>query len=102
MYRCERCDNIFEEPNIITTTHGGAYEAYGHEEIAQCPLCGYDDMTEVVVCDDCEKAIPRNQVSEYVEFSTYRRDDLLHNKLTYINDTICNDCLHDFCERYFT
>ena len=97
MYQCEQCCDVFDEPNIITTTHGCMYEAFGYEEIAQCPLCGYDDMTEVVICDDCERVIPKAEVDRYVSFDTYIR-----NENRYLTDTICNDCLHDFCERYFT
>ena len=67
MYECHRCGKHFEEPDIITETHGldsPPYEKvavcpYCHgwfEEMYQCKVCGQfftDDELTMSVCDEC-------------------------------------------------
>lgn len=66
-YQCHECDRRFEEPDIITETHGmidGSCEKIGvcpyckgyFEEVYQCKICGEwftDGELTSGVCDDC-------------------------------------------------
>ena len=66
-YQCHECDRQFEEPDIITETHGmtdGSCEKIGvcpyckgyYEPMYQCKICGEwftDDELTSGVCDDC-------------------------------------------------
>lgn len=66
-YQCHECDRRFEEPDIITETHGmtdGSCEKIGicpyckgyYEPMYQCKICGEwftDDELTMGVCDDC-------------------------------------------------
>lgn len=66
-YQCHECDRRFEEPDIITETHGmtdGSCEKIGvcpyckgyFEEMYQCKICGEwftDEELTSGVCDDC-------------------------------------------------
>lgn len=66
-YQCHECDRRFEEPDIITETHGftdGQCEKHGvcpyckgyFEEMYQCRICGQhctDDELTSGVCDEC-------------------------------------------------
>jgi hypothetical protein len=66
-YQCHECDRRFEEPDIITETHGmtdGSCEKHGvcpyckgyFEEMTQCRICGQyftEDELSGGVCDDC-------------------------------------------------
>lgn len=66
-YQCHECDRQFEEPDIITETHGmtdGSCEKIGvcpyckgyFEEMHKCEICGEwyteDELTSGV-CDEC-------------------------------------------------
>ena len=66
-YQCHECDRQFEEPDIITETHGmtdGSCEKIGvcpyckgyFEEMQECKICGEwyteDELTSGV-CDEC-------------------------------------------------
>jgi hypothetical protein len=66
-YQCHECDRRFEEPDIITETHGmtdGSCEKIGvcpyckgyFEEMHKCRICGQyftDDELSGGVCDEC-------------------------------------------------
>ena len=66
-YKCDHCVREFEEPDIITETHGmtdGSCEKIGvcpyckgyFEEMAQCRICGEyftEDELSGGVCDEC-------------------------------------------------
>jgi hypothetical protein len=66
-YECHNCGRRFEEPDIITETHGlehGPYEKIGvcpyckgyFAEIHECKICGEyytDDELTSGVCDEC-------------------------------------------------
>lgn len=66
-YQCHECDRRFEEPDIITETHGmtdGSCEKIGvcpyckgyFEEMQECKICGEwctDDELTSGVCDEC-------------------------------------------------
>ena len=66
-YQCHECDRQFEEPDIITETHGmtdGSCEKIGvcpyckgyFEEMTQCRICGQyftEDELSGGVCDEC-------------------------------------------------
>lgn len=66
-YQCHECGRSFEEPDIITETHGmtdGSCEEIGvcpyckgyFEEMAQCRICGEyftEDELSGGVCDEC-------------------------------------------------
>lgn len=49
-YQCHECDRRFEEPDIITETHG--LETPPYEKIGVCPYCkGYfEEMTQCRIC----------------------------------------------------
>lgn len=50
-YQCHECDRSFEEPDIITETHG--LDTPPYEKIGVCPYCkGYfEEMTQCRICD---------------------------------------------------
>ena len=66
-YQCHECDRQFEEPDIITETHGmtdGSCEKHGvcpyckgyFEEMHKCEICGEyftEDELSGGVCDEC-------------------------------------------------
>lgn len=82
-YKCKECGSVFDEPEIIKTTHNSRYEAHGYEEYGKCPNCPSDEFIECVICDYCGEAVA-NDIDDYVYFK--ERDE-----------NICNDCLHDYC-----
>ena len=82
-YKCKSCGAVFDEPETVTITHGGRYEAHGYEEHGKCPNCPSGDFTECVVCDCCGEAVA-NDIDDYVYFREKE-------------ENICNDCLHDYC-----
>ena len=51
-YQCHECDRSFEEPDIITETHG--LDTPPYEKIAVCPYCkGYfEEMQECKICGE--------------------------------------------------
>lgn len=84
MYRCDN-GHIFDEPVIKTVHHT---DPSGYEHLSVCPECENDSLTEVIVCEYCDKSVQADLTSEYITFKN--------------GDVICNDCLHDYCENNFT
>ena len=50
MYKCNCCDEIFDEPSVVRETHG-FHDGFA-ETFYVCPYCG-GDYTEVEEEDDC-------------------------------------------------
>lgn len=88
VYKCKECGSVFDEPEIITTTHGGRYEAHGYEEYDKCPNCPSDEFTECVICEYCGEAVA-SDTDDYVYFREKE-------------ENICNDCLHDYCTENYS
>lgn len=87
-YKCKECGAVFDEPQIIKTTHSGRYEAHGYEEYGKCPNCPSDEFIECVICDYCGEAVASG-IDDYVYFREKE-------------ENICNDCLHDYCVDNFS
>lgn len=87
-YKRKECGTVFDEPEIITTTHNSRYEAHGYEEYGKCPNCPSDEFYECIYCDYCGEAVAENK-DAYVHFADKE-----------VN--ICNDCLRDYCEENYS
>lgn len=78
MYKCKKCDEVFETPSIKRTRNtveywgSISYEDY-EEEI--CPCCGTDDFEEVCECIIC---------------GDYHFDDEL------ACNNVCNECAEEY------
>lgn len=74
MIRCNRCDSIFDESELITDYVNGGDIGEPHNS---CPYCGHDDWDEVKECCRCGRW-----------FSV----DELHG---YSGWEMCRDCIED-------
>lgn len=91
MWLCNDCKNEFTEPKMRKTTFESEYGVShlfptSHEyTIKECPVCGSDDIEEMVQCDRCE------------EF--FREDDLIDTEEMVGGNIglLCWDCARD-CE----
>ena len=77
-YRCHECDRRFEDPDIITESHGfndGIAEEHGvcpyckgyFEEMHKCRICGEyftDDELTNDVCDECIQSVDKFWIAE--------------------------------------
>lgn len=75
MYRCERCGELFDDPEMRTEVVGEYMGAPAKETYAVCPWCGDDELEEMNrcicggwkaktadYCDECIKA--RDEIVE--------------------------------------
>ena len=58
MYKCERCDNLFEESEI--EHRFSRVEGWSHE----CPNCRSDQIFEVKQCNVCNEWIDVDELEE--------------------------------------
>lgn len=71
-YVCLDCEQTFDEPKVYVEMHGFTYGP--GEQIAICPWCGHDEITEAIYCDVCQNPI----IDDYIK--------------TDRGDIICSDC----------
>lgn len=73
-YFCDNCGNEFDEPTIITETHGLCSPPY--EEISLSPCCKDSFTVSDSCCNKCGKPIKRNEYG------------------------LCSNCAHDALKRF--
>ncbi len=52
MYKCEDCGREFDEPDIITETHGLSSPPF--EKVAVCPYCNSTDYSDAIEDEEDE------------------------------------------------
>lgn len=91
MYRCEKCGLQFEEPRKATYHYGGDNLPDGgyDEQYFSCPRCGCNEYEEIVVCCECGEVLSADDKKLYINFKE-------------LNETVCSDCLQDYCKDHFS
>ena len=79
-YKCSDCQSEFDEPKLC----GEVFPA-GVRDYHGCPNCESSDYEKVEVCCVCNEAFTDN--SRFLKFNN--------------GDTVCNDCLRDYCKEMF-
>jgi hypothetical protein len=49
MYKCNDCENTFNEPDSYRECIGEFWGFPAYEEFGSCPICGSDDYEEVLI-----------------------------------------------------
>lgn len=88
MYLCEECGEIFEETKQDIYAYHFEVEGNKIEYAYVCPYCGSENYISVIKCDECGIDINEELDTLFVKFDN--------------GDIICNDCLHDYCNRKYS
>ena len=84
MYKCNDCGFEFYEASELEETHN-EIPAPNIKHFHGCPRCRSSDYEELSTCCMCEES--------YLDSSDFLKFDN--------GDTVCNDCLRDYCKERF-
>lgn len=102
MIYCNNCNYISEEPNKIEENMGECFGFPCVEQLAICPHCGSEDITEAIKCKICEEYVPDSTV-EYGACENCRREvngrfmELMRNNFYEVERELLNDIYDGEC-----
>lgn len=89
MFRCNNCDEMFEEPerkNIIAEEHLGISNLFPTRtrmDTFICPGCGDDDIEELMQCELCKEWVKEEDI--------YDTEGMVNGSVGYA----CSQCIED-------